>query len=58
MEHARSIRPVFDYRITDVEAQIKTNKQISISALNGAILKVVDFKLAEHSSVKALVNLK
>ena len=27
--HARSIRPVFDYRITDVEAQIKTktNKQ-------------------------------
>ena len=25
--HARSIRPVFDYRITGVEAQIKTNKQ-------------------------------
>ena len=25
--HARSIRPVFDYRITDVEAEIKTNKQ-------------------------------
>ena len=30
--HARSIRPVFDYRITDVEAQIKTkqNKYVSI----------------------------
>ena len=24
--HARSIRPVFDYRITGVEAQIKTKK--------------------------------
>ena len=24
--HARSIRPVFDYRITGVEAEIKTNK--------------------------------
>ena len=31
--------------------------RISILALNGAILKVVDLKLAEHSSVKALVNL-
>ena len=31
--------------------------RISISALNGAILKVVDLKLAEHSSVKAVVNL-
>ena len=26
VEHARRIRPVFDYRITDLEAQIKTNK--------------------------------
>ena len=25
--HARRIRPVFNYRITDLEAQIKTNKQ-------------------------------
>jgi len=24
--HARRIRPVFDHRITDLEAQIKTNK--------------------------------
>ena len=24
--HARSIRPVFDYRITDLEAKIKTKK--------------------------------
>ena len=31
--------------------------RISNSALNGAILKVVDLKLAEHSAVKALVNL-
>ena len=31
--------------------------RVSISALNGAILKVVDLKLAERSSVKALVNL-
>ena len=31
--------------------------RISISALNGAILMVVDLKLAERSSVKALVNL-
>ena len=31
--------------------------RISISALNGAILNVVDLKLAERSSVKALVNL-
>ena len=31
--------------------------RISISALNGAIFKVVDLKLAERSSVKALVNL-
>ena len=31
--------------------------RISISALNGAILKIVDLKLAERSSVKALVNL-
>ena len=30
---------------------------ISISALDGAILNVVDLKLAERSSVKALVNL-
>ena len=27
MGHARSIRPVFDYRITGVEAEIKKNKQ-------------------------------
>ena len=26
--HVRSIRPGFNYRITGVEAQIKTNKQI------------------------------
>ena len=26
MGHARRIRPVFDYRITDLEVQIKTNK--------------------------------
>jgi len=29
--HARSIRPEFDYRITDVEAQIKTNKSTEIT---------------------------
>ena len=29
--HARRIRPVFDYRITDLEAQIKTNKTNEIS---------------------------
>ena len=27
--HARSIRPVFDYRITGLEGQIKTNKQMN-----------------------------
>ena len=27
VEQARSIRPVFDYRITGVEAQIKTKKK-------------------------------
>ena len=26
--HARRIRPVFNYRITDLEAQIKTNKTV------------------------------
>ena len=31
--------------------------RISNSAFNGAIFKVVDLKLAERSSVKALVNL-
>ena len=31
--------------------------RISISALNGAILNVVDLKLAERSSVKPLVKL-
>jgi len=29
--HARKSSPVFIYRITDLEAQIKTNKQILIA---------------------------
>ena len=38
--HARSIRPVFDYRITGVEAQIKTKQTKEASA--GLLYK--DFK--------------
>ena len=33
--HARSIKPVFGYRITGVEAQIKTNKTNKVAVKGG-----------------------
>ena len=45
-----------DYNLENSSAAFNMHR-ISISTLNGAIFKVVDLKLAERSSVKALVNL-
>ena len=35
--HARRIRPVFNYRITDLEAQIKTKTNLCCAIANGHI---------------------
>ena len=42
--HARRIRPVFDYRITDLEAHIKTNKNKIATAFREKYETAIIFK--------------
>ena len=68
--HTRSIRPVFDYRITGVEAQIKTNKLKTILCLLCKILlwqilpqllmplaKIADFPDFQQTPTRAALSL-
>ena len=58
--HARSIRPVFDYRITGVEAEIKTNKQKidlvarDVSALGLDIMTLITASVKRLGSIMSI----
>ena len=54
--HARSIRPVFDYRITGVEAEIKTNKQNKGNNILSKVIKLQNLK--QYQTIRKIIHLK